>query len=925
MVRRYRFSLNLRLWLVIAIACLPVLFIAFSDFRERRQEAVDSLTNEIERMLVAARMAANYSRQSLEQTFQIMARADNLQSLDPQDCSHLSQRLLKSLQNFEDLGAVLPDGRLFCSASNFAGTQPTNVASTRWFQDALQAPGMTAAALNTAPGTDQPSIVFGYPVHTDAGQLLAVLFASLPMHRFDQLMVELQLPLGWNAFLLSPQGKLLSYYPTEELPTTINPQATQAFEHARAQGQRIVQLPGLDGQWRLYGVGASDLTRETMLMAIGAPLGRNIERIQNGFWLRLALLAATALVSVLLARFYVYKLIEAWTQRSTAALQRIAQGDWSTPIARLSPVREFSAMEQGINHMAQELQHREAALRRLSVAVEQSPVGIIITDPEGRIEYLNPAFERMTGFTSADALGQRPDFLNRGAAPTEATQTMLAQLQAGQVWQGEFTNTRQDGSTYTGHTTISPLFGPQGQIEHFVAVQDDITERKETEALIYHLAYYDPLTGLPNRALMHERMAQAIVSQAHAKGCALVLLDIDRFKQINDTWGHAAGDALLCQMAERIQRSMPPSAAFVARLGSNTFGALVQGLGSGEAQSGTAALHLATQVHATLVEPYALDNGQRLYAATSVGVALLGATVQSPDQLLKQAEVALYRAESSSSNAPLLFDTAMQAAVDARATLEMGLRKALEAGGFALHYQVQVDTQGTPLGAEALIRWRDASGTPISPAVFIPLAEETGLIVPIGRWVLDTACQQLARWQAQPATRHLTLSVNVSARQFHQAEFADHVRSAIASSGIRPTGLVLELTESAILGGIETTIARMQELRLLGLRFALDDFGTGYSSLSYLQRLPFDELKIDQSFVRMMLADPASSAIVRAMLAMSDALGLKVVAEGVETAEHHDFLHRHHCQSYQGYWFGRPMPIADWEATHLGQTLDSGT
>ena len=864
-------------------------------------------------MLTAARLTEDAALGSMRQTFQIMARADNLQSLDPQDCSGLAQRLLQSMEDFANLGAALPDGTVFCSAS--PGQTRVSVTDRNWFQEAQSGEGITSGEFVTGRISGKPGMVFGYPVRDADGTLKAVLFASIQSGWFDKLIAEFKLPQGWNAFLLSDTGTVLSYHPAASRPpqTAQAPAGAAPFLRALQEGRRISEIEGLDGNRRMYGVGSPRFSRTPLLVAIGAPLDRTVARIDQGFWWRILLLAGIALVSVLTARFYIYGLIEAWTGQITAAIDSVAAGRLQTRIRRLSHVSELRAVEQGINHMASELEKREVDLRRLSTAVEQSPEAIVITDTLANIQYVNDAFLRSTGYTREEVLGRNPRILNRGLTPPATYTAMWDALKAGKVWSGELINTRKDGSSYVEMATIAPIFDEEGQVTHYVSTKVDITQRKQSEALVHQLAYYDALTGLPNRTLLHEHLQQAV--EASAQGTAqgmLLLIDIDRFKQINDTRGHATGDWLLREMARRI-RGCTGATNTVARLGSNTFGIIVSDMGGPSDLAQT----IARKVHQTLTAPYDLEDAKRLYATTSMGIALFGAGMPAPDTVLKQAEVALYRAKDEGGNAVLLFDAPMQAAVDARAALEMALRDAIETQAFQLYYQVQVDLHGTVVGAEALIRWIGADGKVISPAEFIPLAEDTGLIVPMGQWVLDTACRQLARWQRSPATRHLTLAINVSARQFHQADFAAQLRSALERHHLDASGLKLELTESAILGDIDTTIERMHQLRELGIRFALDDFGTGYSSLSYLKRLPFDQLKIDQSFIRDMLIDHTSNAIVRAVLVMSDALGLKVVAEGVETAAHRDFLVEHGCQICQGYLLGRPMPIEAWEEAHL--------
>ncbi len=561
--------------------------------------------------------------------------------------------------------------------------------------------------------------------------------------------------------------------------------------------------------------------------------------------------------------------------------------------------------------------HKEAELRlrQLALAVEQSPNAIVITDTAGRIEYVNEAFVRSTGYTADEAIGRNPRILNAGRTPAATYDDLWATLERGEVWRGEFINTRKDGGTYTELATIAPIKQADGGVSHYVAIKEDITERREAEARIRQPAYYDTLTGLPNRSLMWDHLRHAIAaSERSGSGGMLLLLDLDHFKLLNDTQGHQAGDALLREVARRLRAALREEDT-VARLGDDDFAIVVENLGEDRDEAIAHAEKIAEHLHRAVTAPCELGLASGAYhVGASLGLTLFRGRTESADGLLKQAEVAVARAKDDGRNLIRFFSAAMQAVVAARAELELKLRAALAGNGFRLYYQPQLDRNGRVIGAEALIRCFDADGTMISPAAFIPLAEETGLIVPIGEWVLETACAQLRAWQREPATAGLTLSINVSARQFHQPDFVGKVAAAIERSRIRAGGLKIELTESVVLGDIETTVLRMRQIKALGVRFALDDFGTGYSSLSYLKRLPFDQLKIDQVFVRDMEKDTSSEAIVRAILAISRSLDLEVVAEGVETAAQHELLLTRGCELFQGYLFGRPVPIEDWKA-----------
>ena len=600
--------------------------------------------------------------------------------------------------------------------------------------------------------------------------------------------------------------------------------------------------------------------------------------------------------------------------------ERIADGQYDTRIdPDLAPAAgnqgqdEIGSLAVTFNRMADEVQSRDRALVKLSQAVEQSPANIVITDLKGRIEYVNAACVRDTGYTREELLGANPRVLRSGKTPPETYATMWAALSSGQTWEGEFINRRKDGAEYAESAIVAPVRDAAGVVTHFLAVKQDITDKKRAEAEIHSLAYFDPLTGLPNRRLLMDRLQQALLAgrrgQAHG---ALLILDLDNFKTLNDTRGHDVGDQLLKEAARRLVANVRLEDT-VARLGGDEYVVILENLGRDEATAAHLAEMIAEKIRAALGQPYVLQGSEDHYEATaSIGITLFQDRDESGETLLKQADVALYQAKDSGRNQIRFFSLAMQATIDARAALEGALRQALARNELRLHYQPQVDEVGRVTGAEALLRWPRADGSLVPPARFIPLAEESGLILAIGEWVFKTACAQLKAWAADPATRALDLAVNVSGRQFHQPDFVARISACIAECGIDPSRLKLELTESVVLDNVEDVIQRMRELKTLGLRFSLDDFGTGYSSLSYLKRLPLDQIKIDQSFVRDIGSDPNDAAIVRAILAMSRTLGLDVIAEGVETPEQRDFLRENGCAAFQGYLFGKPMPVESW-------------
>lgn len=923
MKRRLQMSLNLRLWIVVLLAVTPVFVVVALDYREQRAVLARELQGDVLRMLAASEQPEALALESVRGTLQIMSRANDLQVIDPQACSALAGRLLESLKDYHNLGATLPDGREFCRGRG-AG-HPVSFHDRDWFVEARDSDGLTRGDFVIGRILGQPAVLFGYPVRSEAGALRMVLFASIGFRWFDRLIAHYGLPEDWQVNLISREGLILAGSSKGEQGQSLPPERLQALVD-------IVRTPGLTrevmdagGKLRLYGARSVSFAGDELFIAIGAPLGETLSEIDRAFHVRVALLALVGLFSALLARLVIHDLIGRWADRIRKVVEAIGVGRSGARVEVASPVRELRTLEHGINLMAAgleqhaaELAARDHQLRRLSMAVEQSPESIVITDTDGRIEYVNDAFVRNTGYAREELIGHNPRILNNGATPGATYQDLWATLLRGEVWRGEFHNTRKDGSQFIELATVAPIRGPDGVVTHYVAVKEDITLRRRSEALVHRLAYYDPLTELPNRAMLRDRLQHAILASANSGQFGmLLLLDIDRFKQLNDTRGHALGDELLRAIARRLHQVVD-EAATIARQGDDDFGVIVENLGEQGEEALLRAEVLAREIHGTLNEPYALDGASNLnYVTHSIGITLFKGRQWSQENLFKQAEVALFTAKEEGRNTIRFFSPQMQALVDAHATTENGLRAALANAAFQLFYQPQVDAGGRVVGAEALIRWADADGRFISPADFIPIAEETGLIVPIGQWVLDTACAQLAAWQAEPATRALSISVNVSARQFHQPDFVDQVLACVERHGVNPAGLKLELTESVILGDRDEAVARMAQLKAHGLRFALDDFGTGYSSLSYLKRMPLDQLKIDQSFVRDMLDDASSETIVRAILGMSASLSLEVVAEGVETEEAAAFLKAQGCTGFQGYLYGRPQPIEAWPAEWL--------
>lgn len=549
---------------------------------------------------------------------------------------------------------------------------------------------------------------------------------------------------------------------------------------------------------------------------------------------------------------------------------------------------------------------------RIAATVLEAQVGIMVTDPNGVILRVNRMFTEDSGYSAAEIVGQTPRLLKSGRHDTAFYDALWASLRETGVWQGEIFERRKSGEIYPKWMVITALRGDDGVVTHYVSTQTDITQRKAAEDEIKQLAFYDPLTRLPNRRLLRDRLHQALLTHTRSlRQGALLFIDLDNFKALNDTLGHDHGDLLLKQVAERLAACIREGDT-VARLGGDEFVVMLEALSPQTSEAANQAETVGKSILAALNCNYQLW-GHDFHCSPSIGVTLFSDQHGSMDELLKQADLAMYQAKAAGRNTLRFFDQQMQVVVNAHVLLEMELRNGLREGQFVLYYQAQVADRDRLIGAEALLRWQHPERGLVSPYDFILLAEETRLILPLGRWVLETACAQLAAWAETPDTAQLTLAVNVSAKQLHQADFINEVLSIVERTGANPHKLKLELTESLLMDNVEDTIAKMSALKERGVRFALDDFGTGYSCLSYLKRLPLEKLKIDRSFVRDVLTDANDAAITKTIVALARSLDLGVIAEGVETEAQRDFLSKTGCHAYQGYLFSRPLPLPEFE------------
>ncbi|HNQ75187.1 MAG TPA: EAL domain-containing protein [Pseudothauera hydrothermalis] len=565
---------------------------------------------------------------------------------------------------------------------------------------------------------------------------------------------------------------------------------------------------------------------------------------------------------------------------------------------------ENAAQREALRQQAGKLRESED---RLATILDSVEAYIYIKDPQYRYRYANRRVRELFGRELDAIIGERDESFFDPDTARQLLENDKQVIEHGKRVAVEERSVLRDGGEARTFLSIKlPLRRDDGEIYALCGISTDITQRKRMEDEIRQLAFYDPLTGLANRRLLADRLQQQLLASARSgQYGALLFIDLDNFKTLNDTLGHDAGDLLLQQVAHRLGFCVRQGDT-VARFGGDEFVCMLNDLGSSAAAAAAHAKTVGEKILELLRQPFRIHS--RIHVSTpSIGITVFAGHQATVEDLLKQADMAMYQAKTAGRNGLRFFDPQMQARLQERATLESELRLALDAGQLSLYYQPQVDIDGRITGVEALLRWTHPQRGPVAPGDFIALAEETGLILPIGAWVLESACEQLRRWSAAPATAGWTVSVNVSALQFQQADFVDLVIDTLARHGANPHRLTLELTESMV-HDIDHTLPRMHALKAHGIRFSLDDFGTGYSSLAYLKRLPLDELKIDRSFVRDLLTDPNDALIAQTIVSLTRTLGLRVIAEGVETAAQRQALIAQGCLHFQGYLFSPPVP-----------------
>ena len=734
----------------------------------------------------------------------------------------------------------------------------------------------------------------------------AVLLASIDARIFwDDIKEHFSRP-GITTYLVDNQGMLLN------LPAKFRPDSSHSLGKVE-----IVRAFLDNSEWQqervysgLYGkpVFGTLTSFEKMGWGIISEVEKNSinKPIYNALF-KIGTIVTFALILFLWLGLVLVKRITTPITAISNDFERVAKQDYS-PARLESPLREIQSLVLGFNQMAKKIGDSQEKLLQASVVFESTAEGVVITNTRQEIVAVNNAFTQITGFAKTDVIGKPASILKSGRHDGSFFDSMNREIREFGEWQGEIWNRKKSGEIFPELLTINKVQNARGEITHYVGVFTDITSIKRSEAELTYLAHHDPLTGLANRLLLNSNLAQ-IIKRANRKNqeIAVLFLDLDRFKNINDSMGHPQGDRLLEVVASRLVANIRDM-DMIARLGGDEFVIIADSI-----NHVSEAAQIAENTLACLTNPFQV-NGHEIFVNASIGISLFPKDGKDVETLIKNADAAMYRAKEKGRNNYQFYTEELTVVAFEKISLETSLRHALNRNEFLLHYQPQISLfTGRLVGMEALIRWECPERGMISPATFIPVAEETGLIVPIGEWVLRTACKQNQQW-IEKGYPPVPVSVNLSARQFHTQGLTSLVSEILASSGLDAKHLELELTESLMMQDVDLSIKIMEEFDQMGVKLSIDDFGTGYSSLNYMKSFPIYKLKIDQSFVRDIGTDRDNKQIVVSIIMLGHSMNLNVIAEGVETKEQLDYLRDYHCDEIQGYYYSRPVPPDEFES-----------
>ncbi len=910
-VRRLLYSLT-------AAAVLPASILlslsVWNQYKTDELEAARSAYN-------LAQLTANHLEERLSDArgvLETLARRPGVRKAAADGCDPIFGQFKDLYPQFSNLSKADRRGYLVCSAKPQPQGSPTFVGDAVWYQRVTASRRFTIGPPYLGPISGRKVVVLSQPLFDDAGTMTGSLQMPIDLVKLRVVVGAEKLPASTVIAVFDSNGVVVARSRDADGAIGKNLRDTPGVKTllARKDGtgravtsdgiERIIGfLPVAGTEW--FAVAGID-TEDVLLSARQAAL-------------RSLLFGGLTLLLVFVLAVYVGKRIARPMAAVQDAARKATAGDYDTRVPISGPLEivdfadQFNRMLDAIRSSQTKLADARSELVLLGTCLSHLTDMVIIMDGAQAasdwppIVFVNDAFEAVTGYRREEVLGRPGSLLHGPNTSQEAIANIRKGFKSQAPFREELLHYTRSGEQFWVELDMIPIRDPGGQLSHWVSIERNVTLRKESEQRIHRLAYYDVLTGLPNRSTLMLALDSALQAASRDRQLGAVLfVDLDNFKNVNDARGHAVGDAFLQAVALRIDAAVQRP-HMLARLGGDEFVILLDGLSDDAQACGAIAMAEARSVCEALAQPFDVD-GQSYVSTASIGVTLLRGAGQSAHDLLRESDTAMYRAKKRGRNHIAFFTPDMQAEVELRLALEHELTSAIANGEMHLDVQTQVDCEGRPAGAEFLLRWRHPVRGQIAPTQFIPVAEETGLILGIGAWVLEQACVALAA--SGKAGNRLPVSVNVSPRQFHQPGFVDLVKEVLGRTGAPADRLILEVTESMLIDDLDEAIARMNELAALGIRFSIDDFGTGYSSMAYLRRLPLHELKIDMSFVRDTPHDGDATAIVKSILSMARHLNLKVVAEGVETMEQARFLAANHCDLMQGYLYARPEASERW-------------
>jgi len=916
---KFSFSgIRIRVTMLVALAVMPWLLTTLYHAVEERRAMIDAEQQH------ALRLTRIFSASEKEVIIRAHALLDTLSLMgviregQKADCQKRLASLRKSISHYANIGVTDVSGTLLCDAR---ATQTfVSFADRAWLQQAVKTGKFVTSNLLISKITGKPVIVLANPTLNAQGAVERVIYISVDFEQLKHLLKQTEVSEGATVSVIDASGVFVTQHPdgVKDIGkrTPLAP-LLQAILAKKTEGMGTAV--GSDGIRQLYAYHRvfEPLVSDSIYISVSMPTDTLLAKSNRIFAREMSALILAAIVILALIWFGIELLVLRKMETLLQSARQIAAGNFGVRTQVGAGGGELGELSRVFDDMAESL---ELLFQQSQHIMEVTPEAIIVSDSSGKIVMVNGQTEKLFGYSREEIVGASietlvPERLRTGHIAHRSSYTTLESPPIKVMGSGqELYARKKDGTEFATEISLGPLKTKKGNF--VISAVRDVSERKQFEVLIRHQATHDALTGLPNRVLFHDILVHATAhAQRTEKLLAVMFLDLDGFKNINDTLGHEYGDRLLKEIAQRLTITLRESDLvarnddIIARQGGDEFTILLQGITIVEN-----IIQIAERILAAVAEPFMADD-REIHITASIGITVFPFDDTNIENLLQNADTAMYRAKESGKNNFQFYTAEMNALIRERMAIENGLRQALTGNEFVLHYQPQIDIKtGKVVGVEALVRWAHPQKGLIPPAVFIPVAEESGLIVPLGEWVLRTACQQRKRWQ-DAGLPHVRMAVNLSARQFRDPHLAAVVAKVLADVGLDPHSdhLELELTESLLMKDMEASLVTLHKLHQMGVCLSIDDFGTGYSSLSYLKRFPIHTLKIDQSFIRDITTDPKDAAMAATIVALAHNLKLNVIAEGVETAEQLALLRGMQCDQMQGYYFSRPLPAEELE------------